>query len=61
MRNKGIYAMYKGDEFLCIGTVDEIARKRNIKPSTVSYYATASYEKRVEKYKSPIIVIKIDD
>lgn len=45
---KMLYALYKGDEFLDIGTKYELAEKYNTKPETVSFYASPSYKKRTK-------------
>ena len=46
------YALYKGDELLSIGTIQEIAKEQNVKEKTVEFYKTKSYEKRIQKRKS---------
>lgn len=58
------YALYKGDTFLCIGTMKEIAKQRNITLETVRFYRTRAYKKRVEKRKNSknaMILIKIPE
>lgn len=42
------YALYKGDEVICVGTIQEIADTLGIKPSTVREYGTESYRKRTK-------------
>lgn len=62
MRRK-IYAMYRGDELLCTGTVYEIAEKMDISVSTVRFYSMPAYRKRIEnrgKFENQRVVIKID-
>ena len=44
--NKKEYALYKGEELLTIGTLDEIAKELGVKKRTVSYYGTKSHNKR---------------
>lgn len=44
-----IYALYKGEELLVIGTVKEIAQKMNVKVGTVFYYRTPTYKKRTSE------------
>lgn len=46
------YALYKGDEILQIGTIQEIAKEQNIKERTVKFYKTPIYEKRIQNRKS---------
>jgi hypothetical protein len=58
------YAVYKGEDILCIGTVHECAKFLEIKPDTVRFYASPKYLSRLEKRKNPknyIIVVKLDD
>lgn len=45
------YALYKGEEILCIGTIDEIARAQRIERETVMFYKTPGYLKRIQKRK----------
>ena len=44
-KNK-IYAMYKKDDYITSGTVDELAIYLNVKPRTITFYMTDSYLKR---------------
>ena len=61
------YAAYKGDKFLCLGTVKEIAKFLNVKETTVRWYASSSYYKRIKqtqgkkKYSEAIIIIRIEE
>lgn len=48
---KAEYALYKGDELMGIGTVDELADQQGIKETTIRYYLTPSYQKRMRAYK----------
>ena len=45
------YTMYKGDEFLHVGTLEEIAKERGIKRDTVYFYTTQAYQRRLRKRK----------
>ena len=46
------YALYKGEEPLSIGTVDEISAQLNISRHTVLYYGTEVYKQRLSRRKS---------
>lgn len=35
-----IYALYKGDKFLCEGTKEEISKEMNVSINTLKYYRT---------------------
>ena len=62
------YAMYKGDELLCMGTKEEICKEMNIKPATFNFYRTAYYKQnryyKNRKYKKTInsrrVIIRVD-
>lgn len=57
------YALYKGDEILQIGTIQEIAKEQKVKEKTVEFYKTKSYEKRIQnrKNKNARILIEIEE
>ncbi|EAC7071882.1 hypothetical protein AE163_14685 [Listeria monocytogenes] len=40
------YALYKADELLIIGTVEELAEFQKVKRETILFYATPTYQKR---------------
>ena len=46
-----VYALYKGDTFLDIGTAEELAIKFNVKKETIKFLASKSNYKRLEKRK----------
>lgn len=64
-KKKWIYAMYKGEELLCIGTRDEICEKMNIKPDTFHYYRTKTYKnlnkRRKEYSKGRRTIVRLED
>lgn len=56
------YALYNGDIFVDIGTKSELAQRLNVKPETISFYASPSYHKRFEKSpEGRLIAIKLGD
>lgn len=50
-RKKGVYALYKGEECLSIGTKEEISKELNITMQTLNFYTTKAYQKRIEKQR----------
>ena len=58
---KKIYAVYKGDKFIDLGTKNEFATKLNVKLKTINFFLTPTYKKRIENSKDRIIVIRIED
>lgn len=62
-RKRWVYAVYKGEDCLIIGTREEICEEMNIKRKTFEYYRTNAYSKRLEnrKCRKAKIIIRIDD
>lgn len=61
IENRPIYAMYKGDEFLCEGTKNEICNYMNIKENTFNFYRTKHYiVNRNSRYNNRRMVFRID-
>ncbi|SET01143.1 hypothetical protein SAMN05421676_102338 [Salinibacillus kushneri] len=58
------YAVYRGEEVICIGTEQECAAKMGIKLLSFRHYTMPSYKKLRAKAKNPdkwIMVINLDD
>lgn len=47
------YAVYKGDSFICIGTLKECAEHMGVLIDTVRFYTTPTYQRRLAKRKNP--------
>lgn len=56
-----MYALYKGDEFLCMGTIKEIAKKMGVSERTIRFYSSPVYQRRGrgEKGNCRRILVKI--
>lgn len=46
-----VYALYKGEEMLSMGTIFQIAEELNTNISTIRYYGTNTYKRRLAKRK----------
>ena len=58
------YAVYRGDEFICLGTARECAAYLDVKISTIRFLSSPAHLKRIEKRKGSedsLIAIKVDD
>ncbi|MGG4267401.1 hypothetical protein [Peribacillus simplex] len=58
------YAVYKGDEFICLGTARECANYLGVKISTIRFLLSPAYLKRIEKRQESndqLIAFKVDD
>lgn len=51
------YALYKGDEFIMIGTLKELSEYLRVKKDTVYFYSMPAYQKRSKG--NAIVVIKL--
>jgi hypothetical protein len=58
-KDNKIYAIYNGDKFLALGTLDEIAKELKIKRKTVQWYMQPAYKKRSRGLF--YAVVKIED
>ena len=61
MSREKIFAVYKGDEFIDLGTKTELAKKLDLKPDTIDFYATSIYKKRIKDKPDAMIVIRIEE
>ena len=43
------YALYKGENILAMGTIDQIAREQGVKKATIAYYKTQAYQNRLKR------------
>lgn len=60
------YAVYKGDNLVCIGTAKECAAEMGVQPETIKFYTTPTYQKRLAKRKKTskagyLTVTKLED
>lgn len=53
-----MYSLYKGEEEIAFGTIEEIAKKIGVKESTVRFYGTPSSQKR---YKNGLVLVKVGE
>ncbi len=53
------YAIYKGDQFIDLGTVSKLAQKFGVKPDTIKFWSRPSYLKRIKD--NALIAIRIED
>lgn len=59
-RKKQEYALYKGNEFIDLGTIPEIAKREGVKPKTIFYYKTPAYKKKFKDDTNRKVLIRID-
>lgn len=59
-KSKTVYALYKGDTFIDLGTACELAKVLNVSERTIKFYATKTYKERRKESNNSIIVIKVE-
>ena len=47
-----MYAVWRGDQCLAVGTVSELAERFNVKPETVKWWSSPASHRRAEACKS---------
>lgn len=57
MNKEKVYALYRGEKFLGIGTKKELAELLNVKVETISFYGTPAYTKRTNSEKGRRLVV----
>ena len=55
-----VYALYKGEECLGIGTLKELAEQLKVKCKTMYFYTTPTYKKRCKKSKNRRELVRIE-
>ncbi|WP_218668304.1 hypothetical protein [Sediminibacillus massiliensis] len=53
------YAIYKGEELLCMGNAKECAEALGVRVKTIYYYATPSQVNRIKT--EGIVAVKLND
>ena len=62
MGNKpSVFALYKGDTFVDVGTYAELAARTGIKIETLRFYATAMHRKRLKNPEKGLIAVRLEE
>ncbi|CAH1857247.1 hypothetical protein [Convivina praedatoris] len=56
-----IYALYKGDEYICDGTITEIASKTGKTRNTLYWMTSNTYKKRISRGKNRLQMVELDE
>ena len=59
MGNRYEYAMYRGDQFLAIGTKEELCKFKGINENSFSFLQSPVYRQRIKNYDKTIFIIRI--
>lgn len=58
MRKPREYALYKGDEFIDLGTIKEMSKRLGMAQNTLRFYSSPTQSKRIKS--NGYIVIRIE-
>ncbi len=54
---RSVFVLYHGDEVVDLGTAEEIAERRGIKPETLRWYATRSAR---DRHSHGMIAVRVE-
>lgn len=60
MPTRKLFAAYRGDEFLCVGTSAEVAEWLGVDVKTVRYMSTPAYRRRMGDSTRRLVVEKVE-
>ncbi|MGE7838026.1 hypothetical protein [Viridibacillus arvi] len=60
-RKHYVYALYKGENYLIDGTLDEIAEARGVSRETILFYGTPTHQKRIKNVNKCLLLVKLED
>lgn len=65
MKKRAIYAVYRGDKFIDLGTKEELAERMGCKPTFIGFLTTLSNKKRIEQkkksYDNSLLAIRVGE
>lgn len=53
------FAVYKGEDIIAMGTVEEIAEQLNVKVNTIKCYITPKGQEKLSKFKNGRVFVPI--
>lgn len=60
-RSRSTYVAYEGEDPVCVGSSEDIARFWGIAKDTVWYYASGSWHERMCEFENPRSVYRVDE
>lgn len=61
MKAKSVYAVYKGDEFVDVGTIDELSSRLNKKKDFLRWLSYPTAHKRTAYDGNKMLLYKLDN
>lgn len=59
--DKRYYAVYKGDEFVCMGSREECAKYLGVKKHTITFWSSPVHKRRTAHRKAPFLAIVVEE
>lgn len=59
MRKLKEYALYKGDNLIAMGNKIQLAAALGVNVSTIEFYTTPTYKRRVKKCKNRRVLVEL--
>lgn len=53
------YTLYKGNDLLAMGTIQQIAEQMKVKDRTIKFYTTPTYKRRCKDSFKRLTIVKI--
>lgn len=57
---RDLFALYKGDRLIALGTAEDLARWQGVTAETIRYYSTPAHRRRASG-TNRFIAVRIDD
>lgn len=59
--DKRFFAVYKGDEFICMGNRKECAEYLGVKPNTITFWSSPAHKRRTAHKKNTYLAIVVEE
>lgn len=60
-KDKKIFALYKGDTFIDVGSLEGISKRQNMRKETLLSLKTPYYINKIKDKEDCLFLIKVDD
>lgn len=55
------FAVYRGDDFITLGTANECAKQLGVTAQSIKFYASPTYKNRNKDGGNSLVVIRLED
>ena len=60
-RKPNVFALYRGDTFVDVGTLDELAARTGIKKDSLRFYATSVHRRRMKNPDKCLVCVRLEE